>query len=44
MLGLPIVATNGTCERPVAAHAVFLDSGDGIVFVGEFGPWYSEPA
>jgi len=21
---------------------MFLDSGDGIVFVGEFGPWYSE--
>jgi argonaute-like protein implicated in RNA metabolism and viral defense len=21
---------------------MFLDSGDGVVFVGEFGPWYSE--
>lgn len=24
------------------AAQLFLDSGDGIVFVGEFGPWYSE--
>lgn len=24
------------------AAQMFLDSGDGIVFVGEFGPWYSE--
>ena len=30
-----------TSERP-AAPQMFLDSGDGIVFVGEFGPWYSE--
>ena len=24
------------------AAQLFLDSGDGLVFVGEFGPWYSE--
>jgi hypothetical protein len=24
------------------AAQLFLDSGDGVVFVGEFGPWYSE--
>lgn len=24
------------------AAQLFLDSGDGIVFVGDFGPWYSE--
>ncbi len=24
------------------AAQMFLDSGDGVVFVGEFGPWYSE--
>ena len=24
------------------AAQLFLDSGDGIVYVGEFGPWYSE--
>ena len=24
------------------AAQMFLDSGDGIVFVGDFGPWYSE--
>jgi hypothetical protein len=24
------------------AAQMFLDSGDGIVFVGEFGPWYSD--
>ena len=25
------------------AAQLFLDSGDGLVFVGEFGPWYSKP-
>ena len=24
------------------AAQMFLDSGDGLIFVGEFGPWYSE--
>lgn len=24
------------------AAQLFLDSGDGVVFVGDFGPWYSE--
>ena len=24
------------------AAQLFLDSGDGLIFVGEFGPWYSE--
>lgn len=26
------------------AAQMFLDSGDGVVFVGEFGPWYSSSA
>lgn len=26
------------------AAQLFLDSGDGVVFVGEFGPWYSSTA
>lgn len=26
------------------AAQMFLDSGDGVVFVGEFGPWYSSKA
>jgi hypothetical protein len=31
---------NGERDACCAAQ-MFLDSGDGIVFVGEFGPWYS---
>jgi hypothetical protein len=30
--------SNSAC----CAAQMFLDSGDGIVFMGEFGPWYSE--
>ncbi|MEZ5951749.1 MAG: hypothetical protein R3C12_21570 [Planctomycetaceae bacterium] len=33
-------AENGERDACCAAQ-MFLDSGDGIVFVGEFGPWYS---
>lgn len=29
-------------RKACCAAQMFLDSGDGIVFVGEFGPWYSE--
>lgn len=29
-------------RQACCAAQMFLDSGDGIVFVGEFGPWYSE--
>lgn len=29
-------------RQACCAAQMFLDSGDGVVFVGEFGPWYSE--
>ena len=47
-------ARNGVCyiglaykradsgQTACCAAQLFLDSGDGLVFVGEFGPWYSE--
>lgn len=31
----------GTEETACCAAQMFLDSGDGVVFRGEFGPWYS---
>ena len=33
-------ANNG--RTACCAAQLFLDSGDGLVFVGEFGPWYSD--
>lgn len=33
-------ADNG--QTACCAAQLFLDSGDGMVFVGDFGPWYSE--
>lgn len=32
----------GDGRTACCAAQLFLDSGDGVVFVGEFGPWYSE--
>lgn len=42
-LGLAYRRRDPSSDSPVAACAaqMFLDSGDGIVFMGEFGPWYS---
>jgi hypothetical protein len=42
-LGLAYRRRDPTSRSPVAACAaqMFLDTGDGIVFMGEFGPWYS---
>ncbi len=42
-LGLAYRRRDPTSDSPVAACAaqMFIDSGDGIVFMGEFGPWYS---
>lgn len=42
-LGLAYRRKDPTSDSPVAACAaqMFLDTGDGIVFMGEFGPWYS---
>jgi hypothetical protein len=31
----------GDGRKACCAAQMFLDSGDGVVFVGEFGPWYS---
>lgn len=42
-IGLAYRRKDPTSMRPEAACAaqMFLDSGDGIVFMGRFGPWYS---
>lgn len=32
----------GAGRTACCAAQLFLDSGDGLVFVGDFGPWYSE--
>lgn len=41
-IGLAFRRTGGEEDRTACCAAqMFLDSGDGIVFKGEFGPWYS---
>lgn len=40
-VGLAYKLTEDGREACCAAQ-MFLDSGDGVVFVGEFGPWYSK--
>jgi hypothetical protein len=40
-VGLAYKLTEDKREACCAAQ-MFLDSGDGVVFVGEFGPWYSK--
>ncbi len=42
-IGLAYRRKDPTSSSPVACCAaqLFLDSGDGIVFMGEYGPWYS---
>lgn len=40
-VGLAYKLTQDAREACCAAQ-MFLDSGDGVVFVGEFGPWYSK--
>lgn len=40
-VGLAYKATEDGRKACCAAQ-MFLDSGDGVVFVGDFGPWYSE--
>lgn len=34
-------ADKGSSRTACCAAQMFLDSGDGIVFLGEYGPWYS---
>ncbi|MCG8047524.1 MAG: hypothetical protein N0E48_18165 [Candidatus Thiodiazotropha endolucinida] len=41
-VGLAYRRTEERGQTACCAAQMFLDSGDGIVFVGEFGPWYSE--
>jgi len=42
-IGLAYRRKDTTSTSPIAACAaqMFLDSGDGIVFMGKYGPWYS---
>ena len=40
-VGLAYKQANDARGNACCAAQMFLDSGDGIVFVGEFGPWYS---
>jgi hypothetical protein len=41
-IGLAYRRADRDSRTACCAAQMFLDSGDGIVFVGEFGPWYSE--
>jgi hypothetical protein len=41
-VGLAFRRDERNTRTACCAAQMFLDSGDGIVFVGEFGPWYSE--
>ncbi len=40
-VGLAFRRTEGQGRTACCAAQMFLDSGDGIVFLGEYGPWYS---
>lgn len=40
-IGLAYKLANQKNGTACCAAQMFLDSGDGVVFVGEFGPWYS---
>ena len=40
-IGLAFRLTDETAKTACCAAQMFLDSGDGIVFLGEYGPWYS---
>lgn len=44
-IGIAYRRTDQSSESRTACCAalMFLDSGDGIVFMGEYGPWYSPP-
>jgi hypothetical protein len=40
-IGLAFRRSEDTGRTACCAAQMFLDSGDGIVFLGEFGPWYA---
>lgn len=41
-IGLAYRKSETSKTSACCAAQMFLDSGDGIVFIGEYGPWYSE--
>ncbi len=41
-LGISYKLQEGSNRTACCAAQMFIDSGDGIVFLGDFGPWYSE--
>lgn len=41
-IGIAFRKTGDDARTACCAAQMFLDSGDGIVFLGEYGPWYSE--
>lgn len=41
-VGIAYRRADGRSRTACCAAQMFLDSGDGLIFVGEFGPWYSE--
>lgn len=41
-IGIAYRRANERGNTACCAAQMFLDSGDGLIFVGEFGPWYSE--
>lgn len=41
-IGIAFRRVNDGSNTACCAAQMFLDSGDGIVFLGEYGPWYSE--
>lgn len=41
-VGLAYKQVQQSKNTACCAAQMFLDSGDGIVFIGDFGPWYSE--
>jgi hypothetical protein len=40
-IGIAFRRANEGAQTACCAAQMFLDSGDGIVFLGEYGPWYS---
>ena len=41
-IGISYKLQEGSNKSACCAAQMFIDSGDGIVFLGDFGPWYSE--
>lgn len=41
-LGISYKLQEGSNRTACCAAQMFIDNGDGIVFLGDFGPWYSE--